>query len=195
MRTGMRGRRDMAAFTLIELMIVVAIIGILSVLAAYGVRKYISNTKTTEARNALGRMSNAAIVAYENEAMQSPVLSPGSSSAITRALCKSASASVPSSSSPIQGRKYQSTNADWSTDAAGNSGFSCLHFTIDQPQYYMYSYSISGSGVNVGDSFISLANGDLNGDGMMSTFSITGAINSAFVINLAPNMLEVSPEE
>jgi type IV pilus assembly protein PilA len=195
MRIGKRDRRSNAAFTLIELMIVVAIIGILSVLAMYGVRKYISNTKTTEARNALGRMANAAVVAYENENMQSPILPQGSSATLSRALCKSASTFVPSSAASIAGRKYQSSTAEWSVDATGNSGFSCLQFTIDQPQYFMYTYSISGSGTNVGDSFVALANGDLNGDGNMSTFSLMGAINSSYVVNIAPNMLEINPEE
>jgi hypothetical protein len=40
-----------------------------------------------------------------------------------------------------------------------------------------------------------MANGDLNGDGVQSTFSITGSINSAYVINLAPNLLEINPDE
>jgi len=175
-------------------MIVVAIVGILSVLATYGVRKYISNTKTAEARNALGRMTNAAVISYENENMNSPVLAPATSTGLTRTLCNTASAPVPANITLVQGAKYQSTTADWNADAAGGSGFSCLHFTIDQPQYYMYSYVVSGTS-NPGDSFTSTANGDLNGDGVLSTFSMTGAINTGYVINIAPNMLVVNPDE
>jgi type II secretory pathway pseudopilin PulG len=175
-------------------MIVVAIVGILSVLAAYGVRKYVANSKTAEARNSLGRIANAVIIAYEHENMAGTTLSPGTSAGFSRTLCKGASASVPGSASQIAGKKYQSSAADWNADSAGGSGFACLHFTLDQPQYYMYSYTTSGSS-NVGDSFTGTANGDLNGDGVMSTFQISGSINPSFVINIAPNFVEVSPEE
>jgi type IV pilus assembly protein PilA len=192
MRT--RARSTRAAFTLIELMIVVAIIGILAVLAAYGVRKYIASAKTTEARNSLGRMAGAAMIEYEHENMATPVLSPGSSSKLTRALCKGASAPVPAAVATVAGRKYQSSLTDWNVDAAGNSGFACLHFTIDAPQYYMYSYATSGS-ANPGDSFMATANGDLNGDGITSTFQLVGAINASYVVNVAPNIAETSPDE
>lgn len=181
-------------FTLIELMIVVAIVGILAVLAAYGVRKYIASSKTSEARNSLGRMANSAAIAYEHENMNTPVLSQGSSTGFTRTLCASASQTVPQSISQVQGAKYQSTSADWNTDAAGNSGFACLHFTIDEPQYFLYNYTASGTS-KIGDSFTAIANGDLNADGVQSTFSLTGAISPGYVINVAPNMLTINPEE
>jgi type IV pilus assembly protein PilA len=192
MRSRAGGAR--AAFTLIELMIVVAIIGILAVLAAYGVRKYIANAKTAEARNALGRMANAAAIAYEHENMAPVILPTGQTSGLTRTLCKSASKPVPASFSSVKGAKYQSSMADWSADSAGNSGFACLHFTIDQPQYYQYTYVASGS-QSPGDSFTATATGDLNGDGAASTFEIVGSINASYAINLAPNMLEISPDE
>ena len=47
-------------FTLVELMIVVAIVGVLAALAIYGVRKYIASAKTAEARNSLGQLAKDA---------------------------------------------------------------------------------------------------------------------------------------
>jgi type IV pilus assembly protein PilA len=175
-------------------MIVVAIVGILSVLAAYGVRKYVANSKTAEARNSLGRIANGAIIAYEKENMSGSTLPQATSAGFSRTLCASASAPVPATASKIAGSKYQSSPGDWTVDSVAGSGFACLHFTIDEPQYYMYNYTTSGTS-KVGDSFTCTANGDLNGDGVLSTFQLIGQIGSGFVINVAPNMGEISPEE
>lgn len=191
----MTNRKGRAGFTLIELMVVVAIVGTLSVLATYGVRKYVAHAKSAEARNALGIMGTDAIVAFERESMAGNSLAFKTSSGSARKLCASSSASVPAAAASIQGRKYQSTAAEWNKDAATNAGFSCLKYTMDVPQYYMYSYALTGSGSAAGDSYTASAQGDLDGNGVMSLFSLTGKINAQLQVNNAPNFTEVRAEE
>jgi type IV pilus assembly protein PilA len=168
-------------FTLVELMIVVAIIGVLAALSIYGVRKYIANAKTAEARMSLGRIA---------ESMASSVLAIGGTAGVANALCTSATATVPAAASSIQGQKYQSGPTDWNNSSdSSTKGWPCLKFSLQDPQYFMYTYASSAV-----TTFTATANGDLNGDSVLSTFSLTGTVQSG-VLNMAPTIAESKSDE
>src|SRR3954464_7149581 len=88
-------KRLKEGFTLIELMIVVAIVGVLAVLAVYGVRKYIANAKTAEAKNSLGQIGKDAVTAFEGDKMKADILAPGGAAKNTRKICPSGGTPVP----------------------------------------------------------------------------------------------------
>jgi|SRR5215472_7656307 len=182
-------------FTLVEMMIVVVMVGVLATIATHGVRKWIANSKTAEARNSLGQMGKLAAAAYQRDTMAKIILLKGQTTAVQHAICGSASASVPASITSVKGAMFQSKASDWQVDAAANKGFACLHFSMSDPQRFMYSYAMSGTGTTVGDSFTATANGDLNGDGVTSTFTMTGKITFSSELTLAPAVGEVEPDE
>ena len=127
-------------FTLVELMIVVVIIGILAALAIYGVQKYVTNSKSAEARMAVGRMSKDAAAYFEAERMSGATLTVGGTVGVSRRLCPTAANAIPSSLQ-AEGVKYQPGASQWND----NAGWTCLSFSMTQPIYFRYYYVSDGS--------------------------------------------------
>ena len=151
-------------------------LGVMASLAIFGVRKYLANAKQAEVLSSLSEIQKNAVIAYHLEELTSA----------TRTLCPSASRPVPVSMSSLRGTKYLAAAGEWQTDAATNSGFSCLRFEMSSPQYYQYDYQRTGSGTKPGDAFSGIGHGDLNGDGVVSTYALGGAIGASGEVELEP---------
>jgi type IV pilus assembly protein PilA len=153
-----------AGFTLVELMIVVAIIGVLAALAIYGVSRYLKHSKTAEATRNLGAIETGSKNAFQQETDQS-----GSGvGPFVHQFCPTSAISPPSTGLPAAA-KIKAPAADWNDPA-----WVCLKFSINEPQFYKYSYSTNSS-TGTAATYQATANGDLDGNGTASTFLLTGA--------------------
>ena len=163
-------------FTLIELMIVVAIIGILAAVAIPAFMKYIRRSKTSEATMNVRKIFDSSIT-YFNEEHASrdgkikPRQFPGIAAPTTApadwlaGVCAGGSA-----------QKFQPTSETWN-DAV----WQALNFAVDDPFYYQYNYYATGTGKD--SKFTAQARGDLNCDDTLSTFERIGTVDDENNIN------------
>lgn len=145
--------RKVRGFTLIELMIVVAIIGVLAAIAIPSFMKYIRRSKTSEAVMNLRKMYDGAVAYYLSEHADA------SGTMIARQFPTSAPLTP---ATPPPAKRVNTAPADWKV-----GGWVALDFMVSDAQFFSYQFDAKGSPAH--DASM-IAHGDLNGNGVWSTF-------------------------
>ncbi|WP_394828702.1 type II secretion system protein [Pendulispora albinea] len=175
-------------FTLIEVVNALALTSIIVAIAMYFVARYLRHAKTAEAVGSLNAMAAAAANYYDTSDANQPAGTQPESAKAMRHFPPSSRASVPPNLTDVRGRRYQSALADWSA-----SPWAELHFSLPQAQFYAYSFESQGSGPQA--KATAIAQGDLDGDGIMSRYSITVAPDETLHAKVSPVMERQNPEE
>ncbi len=148
--------------------------GVAAAVAIPAFMKYVRRSKTTEASMNLRMLSDSALAYHYTEFAdrQGNILPPG----------------FPASAPPTPARPHCAEGdehgfvpqpGDWD-----HPTWQALNFALDQPHNYQYSVTVEGQGP--GATFEARAVGDLNCDGVFSTFTRRGRVDESGEVRFEP---------
>lgn len=185
-RTVARGRRR--GFSAIELMNFLALAAVLAAIAMYALARYVRHGKTAEARESVTRLATGAAEYFNKSDATQPVGASAADVHAMRHFPPSSRVPVPEDPLSVRGKRYQSNSVDWAASPWRDLGFS-----IVQPQCYQYSFESDGAGAQAKATVT--AQGDLDGDGVRSTYSLSIAPDESITAQVATTMTREDPEE